>query len=143
MTGGGCRWAAKPRFQENSRTEQHLHWTTAQSASCCSAGLGTLFWTLVRAGGSVPDLGWVPGPLCILLSRLLAVLLHCPGQACGHGYTRGWCHPVSREPSTRCSPPMELRDTPQLRRYRRGFLSLLGPVSAPPWDTPISAQAPK
>lgn len=69
MTGGGCRRAAKPCFQEKSRTEQHLHWTTAQFASCCSAGLGTLLWTLVWAGRSVPDMGWVPGPLCVPLSR--------------------------------------------------------------------------
>lgn len=79
MTGGGCRRAAKPCFQENFRTEQHLHWTTAQFASCCSAGLGTLLWTLVWAGRSVPDLGWILGPLCVLLSRPLAVLLCCLG----------------------------------------------------------------
>lgn len=130
MTGRGCRWAAKPCFQENSRTEQHLCWTTAQFASCCSAGLGTLFWTLVWAGGSVPELGWVPGPLCVLLPRPLAVLLCCLGWWLRTRSHKAGAILLAGSSGLGVHLPWSQGTPPGRGGTGEGFC-LLGPVSAP------------
>lgn len=82
------------------------------------------------AGGSVPDLGWVLGPLCVLLPRPLAVLFCCLGW---------WLRTRSHKAGAILlaeSPGLSVhlhgaKGHPQAEEVQEGFC-LPGPVSAPP-----------